>query len=106
MGHCSSSDAFTRRFDDAIEHVPRKMKCVDVLLYDNSIEAAFWHTYDFLETCSQKRITLNPEKFNFCKREAEFVGFLIGWETYSPTKERLAAIRNFSMPSKPSLTDI
>ena len=107
MGHCSSSDAFTRRFDDAIEHVPRKMKCVDdVLLYDNSIESAFWHTYDFLETCSQKRITLNPEKFNFCKREAEFVGFLIGCGTYSPTKEGLAAIHNFSIPSKPSLTDM
>ena len=54
----------------------------------------------------QKGITLNPEKFRFWKRESEFVGFLIGWETYRPTEERLAAIRNFSMPSKPSLTDI
>ena len=107
MGHCSSSDAYTRRFDDIIEHIPRKMKCVDdVLLHDNSIESSFWHTYNFLETCSQKGITLKPEKFNFCKREVGFVGFHIGWDAYRPTEERLSAIRNFSMPSKPSLTDI
>ena len=83
------------------------MKCVDdVLLYDDSIEAAFWHVYSFLETCSLKGVTLNPEKFRFCQREATFVGFLIGWDRYSPTEERLTAIRDFSMPSKPSLTDI
>ena len=93
MGHCSSSDAYTRRFDDIIEHIPRKMKCVDdVLLHDNSIESSFWHTYNFLETCSQKGITLKPEKFNFCKREVGFVGFHIGWDAYRPTEERLSAI--------------
>ena len=70
MGLCSSTDAYTRKFDDAIEHIPRKLKCVDdVLLYDCNIENAFWHTYQFLETCSQKGITLNPEKFKFCRRE-------------------------------------
>ena len=55
MGHCSSTDTFTRRFDYAIADTPRRLKCVDyILLYDDSIEAAFWHTYNFLETCSQK----------------------------------------------------
>ena len=89
MGHCSSSDAFTRRFDNAISAIPRKMKCVDdVLLYDDSIEAAFWHVYSFLETCSLKGVTLNPEKFRFCQREATFVGFLIGWDRYSPTERK------------------
>ena len=29
MGHCSASDAYTRRFDDAIQDIPRKFKCVD-----------------------------------------------------------------------------
>ena len=83
------------------------MKCVDdVLLHDYNIENAFWHTYDFLETCAQKGITLNPEKFKFCRREVEFVGFHIGWEAYHPTEERLAAVRSFNMPAKPTITDI
>ena len=49
---------------------------------------------------------MNPEKFRFCQREATFIGFLTGWDRYSPTEERLTAIRDFSMPSMPSLTDI
>ena len=107
MGLCSSTDAYTRKFDDVIEHIPRKLKCVDdVLLHDTSVEQAFWHTYEFLETCAQKGITLNPEKFKFCCREVEFVGYHIGWEAYYPTEERLEALRSFTMPAKPTITDI
>ena len=107
MGLCSSTDAYTRKFDDAIEHIQRKLKCVDdVLLYDHNIENAFWHTYQFLETCAEKGITLNPDKFKFCRREVEFVGYNVGWEAYGPTEERLSAIKDFNMPVKPSITDI
>ena len=90
MGHCSATDAYTKRFDDAISDFPRKHKCVDdTLLYDASIEQAFWHTYDFLERCARRGITLKPEKFVFCRREVEFVGFHLGWEAYKPTEDRL-----------------
>ena len=107
MGHCSASDAYTKRFDDAIKDIPRKYKCIDdTLLYDTSIEEAFWHAYDLLETCARKGITLKPEKFCFCRREVNFVGFQLGWDAYSPTEESLAAIRNFSMPDSPTITDI
>lgn len=107
MGHCAAPDAYTRRFDDAIAGVPRKFKCVDdILLFDSSVEDAFWHVYDFLETCARKEITLKPEKFKFGRREVDFVGFHVGWDAYRPTEERLAAIRNFSMPVEPTLTDI
>lgn len=48
MGHCSASDAYTRRFDDAFQDIPIKYKCVaDTLLYDMGIEKVFWHTYDY-----------------------------------------------------------
>ena len=107
QGLCSSSDAYTRKFDDAIEHIPRKLKCVDdVLLYNSNVEQAFWHTYQFLETCAQKGITLHPKKFRFCRREVDFVGYHIGWEAYYPTEERLSALRSFNMPEKPSIKDI
>ena len=107
MGHCSAGDAYTKRFDDAIQGIVRKHKCVDdTLLYDSSIEEAFWHTYEFLATCAAKGITLKPEKFQFARREVDFVGFRLGWDEYKPTDERLAAIRNFRMPDKPSISDI
>ena len=107
MGLCSSTDAYTRRFDDAIEHIPRKLKCVDdVLLYSHSVESALQQAYQFLKTCEEKGITLNPNKFKFCRREVEFVGYNVGWESYGPTEERLAAIKTFNMPEKPTITDI
>lgn len=53
-----------------------------------------------------KGITLQPEKFRFCQRDCEFVGFNLGWEEYRPTEEKLAAIRNFLMPESPTITDI
>ena len=70
------------------------------------IEEAFWHTFDFLELCARKGITLKPEKFKFCRREAEFVGFHLDWDTYRTADERLTAIRKFSMPEHPSITEI
>ena len=64
MGHCSARDAYTKRFDDIIIDVPRKFKCVDdVLLYDDSVEGAFWHTFDFLQLCEKNGVTLHPDKF-------------------------------------------
>ncbi|XP_063876921.1 uncharacterized protein K02A2.6-like [Scylla paramamosain] len=107
MGHCSAGDAYTKRFDDAIQGIVRKHKCIDdILLYDSNIEDAFWHTYEFLATCAAKGITLKPEKFQFARREVDFVGFRLGWEEYKPTDERLVAIKSFRMPDKPSISDI
>ncbi|MPC59953.1 Polyprotein P3 [Portunus trituberculatus] len=106
MGHCSAGDEYTKRVDDAIQGIARKYKCVDDTLYDSNVEEAFWHTYEFLTTCAAKGIILKPEKFQFGRREVDFVGFCLGWDEYKPTDERLAAIRNFKMLDKPSISDI
>ena len=107
MGHVSASDAYTRRYDDAVIDVERKFKCVDdVLLYDSSVEQAFWHCWSYLETCGKAGVTLSPDKFRFCRREVEFVGFNLGWNSYAPATGRLAAISHFPMPEKPTITDI
>ena len=107
MGHCAAPDAYTKRFDDVIANVERKHKCIDdVLLYDVSVESAFWHTYDFLYTCAVNGITLNPDKFKFCRRTVEFIGYDLGWESYHPTPDRLSAVRDFPMPPEPTITDI
>ena len=42
MGLCSLTDAYTRKLDDTIEYIPRKLKCAeDVLLYSHNVESAF-----------------------------------------------------------------
>lgn len=93
MGHCAAPVAYTRRFDGAIFGVTREVKCIDdTLLYDSSVEDSFWHTYELLETCARKGITLKPDKFKICRRETNFVGFHIGRDSYKPTSERLAVI--------------
>lgn len=96
MGHCSTGDANTRRFNDSFQGVVSQYKCVDdTLLYDSSIEEAFWHTYDFLATFAAKGIKLIPEKFQFAQREVDFVGYCLGGSSTSP---RMSG----SPPSKPS----
>ncbi|MPC96431.1 hypothetical protein E2C01_091689 [Portunus trituberculatus] len=46
------------------------------------------------------------QKFQFAKREVDFVGFSLGWEQYKPSSDKLVAIKQFPMPSQPSITDI
>ena len=107
QGHLASGDAYTRRYDDIIADVLRKLKIIDdVLLYDQTIEEAFFHVFDYLHLCGQNGITLNPEKFKFCRREVDFAGFNITWDGYRPTENMLSALINFPMPDKPTITDI
>ena len=53
MGLHTSGDAYIRRFDDINSDCERKVRCVDdSLLWDDSIEAAFWHTFDYIKLCA------------------------------------------------------
>jgi len=66
MGLCAAPDAYTRRYDEAIAGIQRKLKCVDdTLICDHNVEDAFWHAYQFLEKCAMKGITQKPERFKF-----------------------------------------
>ena len=55
--YLASGDAYTRRYDEVIKDVPRKVKIVDdTLLYESNIEGAFFHTFDFLLHCTKNGI--------------------------------------------------
>ena len=72
QGYLASGDAYTRRYDELIKDVPRKVKIVDdTLLYDSNIEGAFFHT-DFLLHCAKNGIVLNREKFQFFQDTVQF----------------------------------
>ena len=57
-------------------NVQRQCRCIDdTLLYDDSIQAAFFIACDFLDLCGKKGVTLNLTKFKLVESEVEFVGF-------------------------------
>ena len=107
QGHIASGDGYVRRFDDILSDVERKQKVVDdLLVYDSDIESAFYHTFDVLTLCAKNGVTINPEKFKFARREVDFVGYHVGWDSFKPSDSTLAAVREFPMPDDPTLTDI
>lgn len=104
QGFVASADAYTRRYDELISHIPRKVKCIDdVLLWDKDIESAFYRAWDFLEFCAENGIVISEKKFKFCKDEVEFAGLQVTQSGIAPSKKIIQAIQNFPTPK--SLTD-
>ena len=104
-GLVDSGDKYTSRYDAIIQNVPRKVKCVDdTLLYDTTIEEAFYHTFDYLITCASNGIVLNASKFQFCEKEVNFAGFRITPTGIKPSEATLKAISEFPTPQ--NITDV
>ena len=105
MGFHTSGDAYTRRFDDITSNQYRTVRCIDdSLLWDNTIEEAFWHTFEYLKTCADGGIIFNKDKFQFAQETAEFAGFEITMDGYRPLRRLLDAVRNFPTPA--NITDV
>ena len=78
QGYLASGDAYTRRYDEIIKNVPRKIKIVnDNLLFDKNIEDTFYYTLDYLLHCKKNSIVHNREKFQFCQDVVQFRGLQI-----------------------------
>ena len=99
QGYLASGDAYTRRFNEIVRDVPRKIKIIDdSMLWDKGIEEAFFHTFDYLALCARNGITFNPSKFKFARREVEFAGLSHTDTHIKPSASMLAAIRDFPPP--------
>ena len=100
QGHCSAGDAFNGRVQEILSGIPRMVRIVDdMCLYDDTIEGAFWHTWDLLETCAQNGIVINESKLQFCSREIEFAGLTVTADGVQPSKRTMSAIENFPPPT-------
>ena len=67
-GDTTNTVDYTCHFDEIISTLPQKTKVVDdCLLYNYSIEQAFWHAWDFLDLCAKHGITVCIENFQFCR---------------------------------------
>ena len=94
QGQSGSGDAYTKRADEIAMEVERQCNVVDdMLLYDDSIEGNFYHTFDYLKWCEDNEITFNSEKLQFCKMEMEFAMFMV--DVVKPSNQILDDISNF-----------
>ena len=72
--------------------------------YDKDLEEHWWRTIKFLIRVGQSGVIINPDKFRFARKTADFAGFRISEKTIEPLPQYLDAIRNFPAPT--STTDI
>ena len=100
QGFHAAGDAYTRSFDDITVDFRQKAKCIDdSLLWDSSLEEAFWHTVDYITQCNKNGIIFNPTKFHFAMDEVDFAGFTITSTGIKPMQQILTAISNFPTPT-------
>ena len=99
QGFVAAGDAYTRRYDEVIKDINKKVKCVDdTLLYDDNIHDAFYHTWEYLSLCELNGITLNENKFQFAQSTVDFAGLKITEKGIGPSDKILTAIKNFPRP--------
>ena len=70
----------------------------------NELEQHWWRTIDYLILCGENGIILNPDKFQFARKTADFAGFRISESFIEPLPKYMDAIRDFPVPT--SVTDI
>lgn len=111
QGYVASGDAYTRRFDEIVMHIPDKIKIVDdALLWtpitedDNGITESFFQACNWLDTCGHGGVIGNPDKFSLGKLETDIASFHVGDTSIGPCESFLEAIRNFPVPK--NTTDI
>ena len=99
QGFLAAGDIYTRRYDEVIKDIERKVKIVDdTLLYDFDIKESFYHAWDFLELCELNGIVTNNKKFQFCKKTVTFAGLKITHSGIAPSDNILSAIKDFPTP--------
>ena len=99
QGYVAAGDAYTRRYDEIIKDIPRKIKVVDdTLLYDKTIKDAFYYTLDYLSLCETNGIVINKDKFQFCQDVVQFGGLQITPTGVTHSHNLLNAISSFASP--------
>ena len=100
QGFRASGDGYTARFDEITKDVTNCKRCVDdSLLFENTIEENFFKTCEYIHLLGSHGIILNKEKFQFCQKEVDYVGFRITENGVKPSEETLRAIKEFPRPT-------
>ena len=104
-GISSISEHYNRRMDEAFAGVQGIRKIVDdVVVFDKDERQHVEHVREILRRCEERGISLNHDKFKFCRPQAYFAGLILTSEGYSISSDIIDAITNFPTPS--SRTDL
>ena len=70
----------------------------DSILWEDTIKDNFIRTCEYLTLTGGAGIIMNPEKFVFCKKKFEFLGFELINDGLEPGRELLRSILGFPRP--------
>ena len=105
QGYVSSGDGYNRRFEAILDGFKRMERCTDdTIFYDEALKHHWWRLINFIIRVGRSVIVLNPDKFQFCRKEVDFAGFKISNNKVEPLPKYINAIRMFPTPK--SSTDI
>ena len=100
QGHLAAGDGYCHRYDEITREFKDYKRCVDdTILWAGDIESNFRRTCEYLTLCSKHGIIFNEEKFQFCQREVEFVGYQLHENGMTPTPTMLQSIKEFPRPA-------
>ena len=99
QGFLASGDGYNQRYEQLIEDMDRRTRCVDDLcLWDGDLAAHWWRVIRYMDRIANNGIILSPAKFEFCAREIEFAGFVVTDTEVKPLPKYLNAIMSFPRP--------
>ena len=99
QGYLANGDAYTRRYDEIIVDIPRKIKCVDdTVLWDMKLADHWWRMIVYLDLMGKDGVVFHPEKFQFAQKEINFAGFTITKFEVKPQEKFINTVRDFLIP--------
>ena len=105
MGLSSAQDEYGRRGDEAIEGLASVAKVVDdILVYGSTPQAHLNSVIKVLDRCRERKVTLNPKKFQFCCQRVGYVGYIVTPNGYEADPAKVDAIQRFPTPT--NLTEL
>ena len=99
FGISSISEHYNRRMDEAFAGLQGYRRVVDdVVIFDKDKTQHASHVREFLQRCSERKITLNTEKWVYAQTEVSFAGFHLSQDGYHIDDSIITAISKFPTP--------
>ena len=99
FGVSSILEHYNHRMDEAFAGLSG-YRCIvdDVVIYDNDEAQHAGHIRQFLQRCTEKKTTLNTDKWQFAQAKVHFAGFALSADGYRIDQSITEAISNFPPP--------
>ena len=105
MGLNLSSDSFNKRIQTALSGLDFAMAIVeDILIFSRTLEEHKEHVHMVLKRCAKYGIHINSNKVHLAQTEADWCGFRLSEQGYTPSPRLTKAIAAFPRPQ--SITDV